>query len=204
MLGFGKKKVMLTFDDGFKHTKEILEILGKHQVKATFFVCGQWMEGHRGEYQDIFRENHEIGNHSYSHSRMEELSDEEALAEIDRVQQLSRELVGEAARWFRFPYGRKNERLCGLVRARGMRSAGWTIDTKDWEGISGESIAETVLENVGNGDIILMHTLGEHTAQALDMLIPELKNRDYKMITMSQMARDPVLYTRLRRKKVIV
>lgn len=201
---FKKKRIALTFDDGYKYTVPILEKLEKHHVKATFFVCGDWMERNAEGYKKIFDGKHEIANHSYSHIHMDKLSDEEVLTEIDRVQQLSRKLVGKEGRWFRFPYGKRDERLCRLVHKKKMRSVGWTIDTRDWENISAEEILRNVMENVKDGDIVLMHTLGEHTVEALDLLIPALKESGYKMVKLSELINNMILYFGLRRRKIII
>lgn len=201
-----RKQVALTFDDGHKYAMEILEGLQKHHVKATFFLCGWCMERDPEICRSIYKGKHEIGNHSYSHAYMDKLSDPEVLEEIGKVQQISEKLTGRESKWFRFPYGKKDEHLCQLVHQKGLRSVGWSIDSRDWEGISAEQIFNNVMEQreIRSGDIILMHTSGAHTAEALDLIIPALKRQGCQMVRISDLAWRPLLYLELRRRKLVI
>lgn len=183
------KKIALTFDDGYQYTIPLLEKLKAHGIKATFFPCGDWINSFPEEYQRIALDGHEIGNHSYHHFHMTELSDAEIHAEIYQVQELSRKLIGKCSRLFRFPYGDSNEHLIKLIKNQEFIPIKWSIDSRDWAGISAEKIYKNVVENsaLKNGAIILMHTTSKHTLEALDMIIPALKKKGYIMVRVSEL-----------------
>ncbi|MCI9334619.1 MAG: polysaccharide deacetylase family protein [Lachnospiraceae bacterium] len=127
----------------------------------------------------IYDAGHEIGNHSYTHPHMAELSEAEILSELYQTQQLLDQITGgnEGLKLFRFPYGSKNGDAVRLVENQGFIPVTWTVDSKDWTGISAEQVYDNVMrsEHLEHGAIILMHTSGEHTLEALDLLIPSNK-----------------------------
>lgn len=184
-----EKMVALTFDDGYQNTALILDKLKDYNVKATFFVCGDWLEHSAEEFRRIFIEGHEIGNHSYSHLHMEGLTDVEVNDEIDRVEELSNRITGKNNTLFRFPYGRSNEYLMQLIMKKGFQPVGWSVDSMDWTGITAEEIFRNVIGNelLRNGAIILLHTTGRHTVEALDLIIPALREKGYTMVKVSEL-----------------
>lgn len=184
-----EKVIALTFDDGYHYTAQILDKLREYNVKATFFVCGDWLEHNVEEFRRIFLEGHEIGNHGYSHLYMDELTDIEVNNEIDRVEQLSSKIIGRNNTLFRFPYGRSNEHLVQIVKKKGLQPIGWSVDGKDWTGITAEEIFKNVIESelLENGSIIILHTMNEHIVEALDLIIPALIEKRYTMVKVSEM-----------------
>lgn len=193
------KKIALTFDDGHKYAPLILEKLEQHGEKATFFLCGSYMEENISIYQKIFKSGHEIENHSYNHPNMLELSEPEILDELSKTQELIEQVTGDSnlLKFFRFPYGRRNKEITLLIENHGYIPVKWTIDSRDWTGINAEDIYNNILKsnNLSNGAIILMHTSGTHTAEALDLIIPALKQKGYKLMLISD------LYQSIRRYK---
>lgn len=185
----GEKKIALTFDDGYKNSVEILDKLKKYEIKATFFVCGDWIKDNAEEFKRIFQEGHEIGNHTYNHLQMDELSDSEVNDEIDSVEELSRKIIGEQNILFRFPYGKSNKHLVRLIEKKGFSGIGWSIDTRDWTGITAEEIFTNVVESkeLKDGAIILLHTTSMHTAEALDLIIPYLMETGFEMVKISDL-----------------
>lgn len=187
---FPKRKVYLTFDDGHKYADEILEKLEKYNQKATFFLCGSYMSETPSVYKKIFNSGHEIGNHSYNHPNMIILSSSEIVEELSRTQQLIREITeNNVSMLFRFPYGASNKSLVHFIKQQGYTPINWTIDSKDWTGISALEIYNNVInsKHLKNGAIILMHTSGSHTAEALDLIIPALKEQNYEMLTIPKL-----------------
>ncbi len=186
-----RKKIALTFDDGHKYADQILEKLEQYGVKSTFFVCGTCIKKNCDIYKKIYNAGHEIGNHSYAHPHMAELSEAEILTELNQTQQLLDQITGgnEEFKLFRFPYGSKNEDAVRLVESQGFIPVTWTIDSRDWTGISAEEICDNVMrsEHLEHGAIILMHTSGEHTLEALDLLIPQLRKKGYEMEKISEL-----------------
>ncbi len=195
-----KKMVALTFDVswGNEYTELILRKLKQNEIKATFFISGIWLEKYREDFQKIFEDGHEIGNHSYHHPHMINLSEEEILREIFQTEQVIREVTGqEEGILFRFPYGERNKGILKLIRKRGFLSVNWSIDSKDWKGISAEEIYQKIMKeniNLRNGAVILMHNSGEHTAEALDLIIPALREKDYEIVLVSDLLNTVPLY----------
>lgn len=184
-----RKIVALTFDDGYGYASQILHKLSRHQVKATFFLCGDWLEKNPEDCRKISEGGHEIGNHSYSHTNMLNLSDTEICREIDRTERKLEEITGKESRLFRFPYGKSSRRLTQLVERNGLLPVRWSVDSNDWRDISAEKICSNIINNKGldNGAIILFHTNHQHTAEALDLVIPALKRMGYQMTTVSEL-----------------
>lgn len=196
-----RKKIALTFDDGHKYADQILEKLEQHGVKSTFFLCGTCIEKSRDIYKKIFDAGHELGNHSYNHPHMVELSEGEILSELNRTEQLLSQVTDgkESLKLFRFPYGSNNEGAIRLVESQGFIPVTWTVDSKDWTGISDEEICNNVLksEHLEHGAIILMHTSGAHTVEALDLLIPELRKKGYEMMKISELFHEIPQYKKM-------
>lgn len=196
-----RKKIALTFDDGHKYADQILEKLEQHGVKSTFFLCGTYVVRNLDIYKKIFDAGHEFGNHSYNHPHMVELSEGEILSELNRTEQLLSQITGgeEGLKLFRFPYGSKNEGVIRLVESQGFIPVTWTVDSKDWTGISAEEICNNVLksEHLEHGAIILMHTSGAHTVEALDLLIPELRKKGYEMMKISELFQEIPQYKKM-------
>lgn len=178
-----ENKVALTFDAtwGNQNTGHILDKLKKHNIKATFFISGIWIERYPEDYQKIVEAGHEIGNHSYSHPYMSKLSDEEVFEEIEKTQSLLTKDNNISINLFRFPYGERNERLLQDIKNVGLLSVLWSIDSEDWKGISAEEILKNIKDNpnLEKGAIILLHNAGEHTVEALELIIPVLKAMGY-------------------------
>ncbi len=194
------KRVALTFDDGpSADTPSLLQILDKHGVKATFFWLGQWMEQPEMHelVQEAYQAGHTIGNHSYSHPYLTRIPSGQVWAdEIDKTQAIVRQAVGVAPALMRPPYGYLEDEQIEALRARGMKAILWSIDTQDWhvawsqDTNGGATIADRVLEHVHDEAIVLMHDGGgpRHlTIQAVDRLIPELKARGYRFVTIDQL-----------------
>ncbi|XID93057.1 polysaccharide deacetylase family protein [Paenibacillaceae bacterium WGS1546] len=190
-----EKMVALTFDDGPSPvtTPQILDLLAKYDCKSTFFVVGKRME----KYPDIVRreaeEGHEVANHTYSHIYLNQrLTREKILDELDRTEAQIYSLTGRHSSWFRPPGGIFNDSVIQMARERGYTTVlwSWHQDTKDWRAPGTLKIVNKVLNNVRNGDIILFHDHvagSTQTVQALETILPELKRRGYRMVTVSQL-----------------
>ncbi|MDT9001591.1 polysaccharide deacetylase family protein [Paucibacter sp. APW11] len=191
------RTVLLSFDDGPHpvHTPAILKTLGEHGLKAMFFQVGRNL-GERENGQAIVKHNqeivaqviaggHAIGNHSYSHPQMSKLGEAAIDEEIDLTQQLLDQLVpaGPARTgMFRAPYGALNEQVLAELEQRHLRLVLWNIDSMDWADPSPASIVQRVLEELdhaGRG-IVLMHDIHQRSAEALPLLIKQLRARGYR------------------------
>ncbi len=187
----GVRKVALTFDAGASGlpTPAILDSLHEAGVQATFFLTGQFSDSYPDLVRRMAEEGHELANHSYTHPRFTEISAEEAEDQITRTEQRIRELTGLSTKpYFRFPYGARDSSLVRLVNSLGYLSVFWTVDSLDWEeGITPEQVRQRVVSAAVPGAIILMHCGSPQEAQILSLVIEDLRNMGYEMVTLSEL-----------------
>lgn len=183
-----KKVVALTFDDGPSptYTPQVLDILAKYHIKATFFEVGSGISAHPEVSKRVLREGHRLGNHSWDHPQLTHLSDAAVVSQLQRTQdQIAK--VGGSSICVRPPYGDQNAHLRDLIGTR-MHSSTimWNTDPGDWQGFPASTIVSRTLSQVHPGSIIVLHDGGSHrsaTVQALAQLIPALQARGYGFAT---------------------
>lgn len=188
------KYVALTFDDGPHpvYTEQILDILSKYNAKATFFVIGKNAENYPELVLKEYGAGHEIGNHTYSHPNMTQISINSAIEEMQKTQEIIKNITGEAPKVFRSPGGIFNDELVGAVNNISCKPIlwSWRQDTKDWSLPSANHIADKVLKNLQDGDIILFHDYnlkGSPTPKALELVLPKLNDMGYSFVTVSEL-----------------
>ncbi|MGN1095796.1 MAG: polysaccharide deacetylase family protein [Eubacteriales bacterium] len=186
------KKIALTFDDGphpYK-TRKILDILDKYGVKATFFIIGVNAEKYPQIVLEEVSRGHEVGNHSYSHTRLSKCTPEEVKNEIDKTDRIILNAAGVKPRLFRPPEGAYSPEIVKTAAELEKTTIIWTVDTLDWAKASCEDIVKNIKTNIRYGSIILFHDFtgdGTHTADALEKIIPYLKNEGYEFVTVSEL-----------------
>ena len=185
-------KIALTFDDGpdARYTAEILDILDEYGVRATFFVIGSNCEQQPALIERELRAGHEIGNHTYSHPHLGNLSTEALLAEIRKTEEVLEGLSGYRPRLFRPPEGVYSATVAGTVEGLHYIPVLWTVDTGDWRSPSAEAIARAVLERAEPGVIILCHDYvsgKSNTPAALRVFLPKLLSQGYVFVTVSEL-----------------
>ncbi|WP_042166495.1 polysaccharide deacetylase family protein [Paenibacillus gorillae] len=190
-----EKKIALTFDDGpYPETTEpILDLLKEYDAKATFFVLGNRVR----KYPDLLRreaqEGHEIANHTFNHiyfrgnTNLNTIEDE-----IVRTEELLVELTGKKPFLFRPPGGFYNDNTIQVAKKLGYQTVlwSWHQDTNDWRKPGVNNIVKKVLGNARNGDIVLLHDYtpsSTQTVTALRTILPELKKRGFKIVTVSEL-----------------
>lgn len=199
------KSIALTFDDGPSPivTNAILDILKKHNVKATFFVVGKFVESRCSVVQRIVAEGHELGNHSYQHLTLTYYKPQFTSVEISKTQTAIKNCVGNSYLpvWFRSPYGIQNSTTLKLAHQLGLHTALWTVDPEDWNGKHDVlTIRQAAVKTQGQ-DIILLHDGPEenpkpnepkklhyrqNTIDALELIILDLKAKSLKFLTLSE------------------
>lgn len=184
-------KIALTFDAawGNEDTKQIMEILKKHDIKVTFFMTGGWVEKYPDDVKMILAEGHDLGNHSQNHKNMSQLSDSEKESELMTVHNKVKELTGYDMFLFRPPYGDYDNAVVKTARKCGYYAIQWDVDSLDWKDYGVDSIIKTVTQHkhLGNGSIILCHNGAKFTAQALDTMITTLKDAGYQFVPLSEL-----------------
>ena len=208
---FGKansKEVALTFDDGPDpvYTPQILNILKKSNINATFFIIGENAEVNPDIVEKIYNQGNEIGNHTFTHPNVAEISPERARMELNATERLIEEITGHSTIMFRPPYVADAEpsapnELLPVLRAQqiGYTMIGELIDPDDWQRPSSNEIIRRIMNQINNGNVILLHDGGgnrSNTVKALPQLIGILKKQGYKFVTISDLlgkSRDAVM-----------
>ncbi|WP_027339206.1 polysaccharide deacetylase family protein [Halonatronum saccharophilum] len=184
-----QKKVAITLDGmwGAKRTPELLQIFRDNDVNITFFFGGNWLEEYPNYVREIAANGHEVGNHSYSHPHMASLNESGMKEELNRTGELIKRLTGQEPKVFRPPFGEYNNLLIKTCDELGYYTIQWSIDSHDWMDVSADTIVKRVMDNVGPGDIVLMHNNGKNTPEALRRLIPKLKGMGYEIVPVSEL-----------------
>ena len=181
-----KKMVALTFDDGPGiYTKSIVNCLKKNDARATFFVLGSRVASHEAVVKEAYKIGCEIENHTYSHKNLVRLSEKEIKSQIQSTDQKIKAITGKNPALLRTPGGSISNTV---KKAAGKPIILWSIDTRDWEHRNKNKTISSVLNNVKDGDIVLMHDIHEPTKEAALYLIPELKRRGYQLVTVEELA----------------
>lgn len=181
-----KKMVAITFDDGphKTNTQEILNILSKYNAKATFFMLGQNVERYSSIVKEVSDKGHEIGIHTWSHPELTKLSAEQIANEINNTAQAIKNITGVEPWLVRPPYGSLNSTVKSAVLNPFIL---WNIDSLDWKSRDKEKIVPLVVNDVQDGDIILLHDIHTTTVPAVEEIVKYLYENDYQIITVSQM-----------------
>lgn len=185
--GIDKKVVLLTFDDGPKE-KEMLEgmldTLDKHEAKAIFFVNGYRVKSNPDLLKLLHDRGQIIGNHSWDHIDLKKESADSARKQVEDVQQIVEETIGESPRFFRPPFGSGNDTLHGIVEDNDMIYMTWSNGSLDWDAKfknKPDGVIKNVMEQLHPGSNILMHEL-PWTAEALDELLTKIKAEGYGFV----------------------
>jgi len=189
------RRVALTFDDGPDnvYTPQILQILAKERIHATFFVLGEQVERYPNMLRRIARGGHLIGNHTYDHRDLTGLSPQALRWEIGRAQVDITRTIGHSTHWFRAPYGNVDSQVIRTVGRMGYQAINWTVDSRDWRSLPKRQIERNILSAVFPGAIILQHCSGNSkevltgTVQALPVIIHTLRRKGYEFVTVAQL-----------------
>lgn len=185
------KKISLSFDAawGNEDTKQILEILEKHNVKVTFFMTGGWVENYPDDVKAIWAAGHDLGNHSENHKHMSQLSKSDQASELQKVHDKVKELTGFDMILFRPPYGDYDNSVITNAAECGYYTIQWDVDSLDWKEQGAEAEINQVLnhKHLGNGSIILFHNDAKYTPQVLDTILKGLKNKGFDIVPISEL-----------------
>ena len=188
------KVVAITYDDGpsSPYTNQLLDILDRYQVKATFFEIGRNIEKHPEIVPMIVARGHELANHSYSHKDMMFKPREFLLSEIEKTDKLLQELgVKQDSISFRPPFGLRFVVLSYLLSQMHKKLIMWDVNSLDYKKtLTAEDIANRVIDNVRSGSIMLMHDSGgdrSKTLAATQAIVKTLQSKGYVFKTVSEL-----------------
>jgi peptidoglycan/xylan/chitin deacetylase (PgdA/CDA1 family) len=188
--------IALTFDDGpGDWTPAILDLLGRHGARSTFFCLGERVHARTGVVRRALAEGHELGNHLFSHRHPEALSDEEIRREIALTAAEIERATGATPPLLRPPYGEDPERVAAAGAELGFGPVVlWSVDPEDWRAPPADAIVKHVLEEAQPGSIVDLHdgwgrtpSVRQPTVDAVELLLPELKSRGFEPVTVSEL-----------------
>lgn len=184
-----EKKVSLTFDVawGSENIEEILDILDKHNVKATFFLVGSWIDDNEELVKEIHNRGHEIGNHSNTHISFSDISNKQKLEEITRTSKKIENLTNEKVDLFRPPFGKVDKDTIDTCKSLGYYTIKWDVDSGDWKNIGAVNVVDRVSKNTSPGSIILFHANVRDVGTYLEDTLVNLEKKNYRMITVSNL-----------------
>ncbi len=183
------KTVSLTFDAawGNEDTQQLIDILQKYNVRATFFLVGQWVDKYPESVKALSDAGMEIGNHSNEHPHMAKLSEKQIRDEITACNEKIFTVTGAFPTLFRCPYGEYDDEVIETVNGMNMSAIQWNVDSLDWKGISADEIVSRVTGSVVPGSIILFHNAAENTPEALPAIIEYLLSEGYEIVPVSEL-----------------
>ena len=185
-----KPMIALTFDDGPRAsvTNRILDSLGQYGGRATFFMVGTNVLQNGDVIRRMTAQGCEVANHTNDHKYISKLSNEGIVSQVSAVNQKVASVCGVSPVVMRPPGGYIDAHSLSVLGSMGMPAIMWSIDTRDWQHRNAQKTINTVLTQVKDGDIILMHDIYDATADAAVALIPELTARGYQLVTVSELA----------------
>lgn len=169
---------------GEEFLPSMLESFDKANIKITFFIGGSWAKRYPDALKDISAHGHELGNHSYSHPHPNSLTKQQNQEQIQKTEDLIKELTNYKTFLYAPPYGEYNDTVLAAAADLGYTTIMWSIDTIDWKRPPEDILKTRVLNKLHNGAIILMHPT-EPTAKALPDLIQQIKSKGYTITNIS-------------------
>lgn len=184
-----EKIASISFDAawGNEDTEQLIEILEKNNVKATFFVVGEWVDKYPESVKALSDAGHEVMNHSDTHPHMTQLSPEKMREELTNCNNKIEGVTGIKPVLFRAPYGDYNNEVIQTIRECGCYTIQWDVDSLDWKDLSAAEITKRVTEKVKPGSIVLFHNAAKHTPEALPGILEKLQSDGYNIVPISQL-----------------
>ena len=186
--------IYLTFDAGYENgcTEKILDILKQHQVKAAFFLVGNYIEKNADLVRRMVNEGHTVGNHTMHHPDMSKLSDPAAFEkELEDLEELYRETTGqELPKFYRPPQGIYSEENLKMAKALGYKTVFWSLAYVDWNNDSQptrEQAFAKLIPRIHNGAVVLLHSTSGTNAEILDELLTKWKEMGYRFGTVEEL-----------------
>lgn len=180
--------IALTFDDGpSPHTIKILNLLEQYESRGTFFMVGNRLHTYSDIVRKVEAQGSEVASHTWSHKKLTSLTREEVEAELKQTNDAVYSITGKRPSLLRPPYGLFNDQLKSVTKDLGMAIVNWSVDTEDWKTRNAKETYNRIMAEVKDGSIILCHDLHAETAQAMELVIPELVRQGYQLVTVSEL-----------------
>ena len=182
------KYVALTFDDGPKRgtTDVLLDGLRQRGASATFFLVGEQAQYAADLVLRMQQEGHQVGNHTWSHTRLEGAEPQAIQAEVGRMESFLHGVLGGSGYWLRPPYGQVT---AGTEKTLDVPMVKWSVDPRDWESRDAEKVLRDLLASVQENSIILLHDIYPSSVEAALKLVDTLGTQGYCFVTVEELLR---------------
>ncbi|MCH5191624.1 MAG: polysaccharide deacetylase family protein [Oscillospiraceae bacterium] len=184
-----EKKVAVTFDAAWTNqdTDELIEILKRHNAKATVFIVGDWAEKFPESVKAFYDNGHTVANHSDTHKAFSKCSYKEIREEILNCNEKLEGIIDDKVTLVRAPSGDYTDQSLSVAAELKMTMIQWDVDSLDYRGLSVEEITDRVVSRTVNGSIILFHNGVENTAAALESVLTALGEKGYSFVTVDEL-----------------
>ena len=184
-----EKKVAFTMNCAWNDDDidDILKILSDNNTKITFFMVGDWIDKFPEAARKISDAGHEIASHSNTHPHVNNLSYEKNIEEIEKSNDKIEKITGKRTKIYRAPYGEYNDTVIQAATDKGYYTIQWNLDTLDYNGLTGDEMWNRIKDKLKEGDIILSHNGTKNTANSLNMLIKNIKQKGLEIVTISDL-----------------
>lgn len=187
-----EKYVSLTFDAawGNEDTEQLISILDSFDVKATFFLVGEWVDKYPESVKQLSDAGMEVMNHSNDHAHFSKLSATQIVENINACNDKIEAITGVRPTLFRAPYGEYDDNVIKTIDNMGIHTIQWDVDSLDWKDLTAAQITKRVLGGVSSGSIVLFHNAALHTPEALTGIIEALIADGYTIVPVSEILLD--------------
>ena len=184
-----QKMISISFDAawGNEDTQQLIDILERYQVKATFFVVGEWVDKYPESVLALHEAGHEVMNHSNTHAHLPQLSTQQIIDDLNACNDKIESVTGVRPTLIRPPYGDYDDNSILAIRSMGMEPIQWDVDSLDWKDLSAGEITKRVTSRVQAGSIVLFHNAALHTPEALPAILEALLQEGYTFVPISQL-----------------
>lgn len=178
-------KISLTFDCAWENsdTMRLIDILDKYDVKATFFVTGDWCERYPDDVLSLYEKGHAIENHSNAHPHVQTISKDKLISDTLKCDEIIESVTGVRPTLYRAPYGEFSDSMLKVFETDlPHKVIQWTADSRDWQGREAHDMAHTIITNTQSGGILLFHNDTINTPEALEIILPTLIEEGYEFV----------------------
>lgn len=185
----GVPKVAITFDAawGDEDAEEIRSILNQHEVKATFFMVGDWMRKYPELVKKLAEDGHDMANHSNKHPHVCQMDKEAIKKDLMAAHNEIKNLTGQECNLYRPPYGEYNNTVLQAAKECGYHTIQWDVDSLDWKEFGVQPVVDRVTRNVRNGSIVLFHNNAKYIKEFLPLVIERLQEDGYEIVPISEL-----------------
>jgi peptidoglycan/xylan/chitin deacetylase (PgdA/CDA1 family) len=193
----GSKQLALTYDDGPNdpHTLRLLEILARHNVRATFFLIGRYVRQRPDIVRELIQAGQVVGNHTFTHPLLTFERAVEVRKQLTECRSALQDAIGQHSKFFRPPFGGRRPAVLRIARQLGLEPIMWSVTGYDWDAPPAEVIERKVQRQILGGEVILLHDGGyrqmgadrSQTVLATDHLISHYRSQGYEFLTVQQM-----------------